>query len=186
MKTLQEIYQNYQGPGGDGDKGTAHSYIDLYSEWFESFRSKKINILEVGVAEGKSVKMWKEYFPEGYIYGVDIFDKKHYEEEKIIIYHSDATKKEFLSLIEELTFDIIIDDGSHHLEDQINTGKLLLPLLKDGGIYVIEDIRPENWPNHPDIINNELGNLFEIHDLRSERPQSSESPSDNILMYYKK
>jgi len=180
MKTLQEIYKNYQGKAGEGDKGTAHSYIDYYSKWFDCLKTKTFNLLEIGIAEGKSLKMWKEYFPNAHIFGVDIVNKIHYSEKNITVFHADATSLNFLNLIETLNFDIIIDDGSHILNDQINACSHLLPRLNSGGFYIIEDIRPD--PSHSTKINSQFNNIFEIYDLRHERPQSN----DNIIMYYKK
>ncbi len=46
------------------------------------------------------------------------------------------------------SLDIIIDDGSHINEHVIETFKMLFPLLKDGGLYVIEDIQTSYWPDY--------------------------------------
>jgi hypothetical protein len=176
--TLSQIYQKYSGPCGCGDKGTFHSYIEKYELFFEEFRNKKINILEIGVLNGKSVLLWKEFFKDANIYAVDINNKDHLKlkDEKTFILHSDATKNDFLNLIKNIRFDIIIDDGSHILIDQINSFKLLKNSLKEKSLYIIEDV----FYSHINSIQNEFNNIFEVLDLRHER-----NVDDNILMVYK-
>ena len=69
MKTLNEIYQNYQSPDGHGDKGTAHTYIDEYERLLEPYRKNSI-VLEIGLCEGESLRMWEEYFIDSKVIGV--------------------------------------------------------------------------------------------------------------------
>ena len=71
MKTLSEIYINYQFPEGHGDKGTAHTYIDEYEKLLGD-RRDNITILEIGVRYGHSIRMWNEYFTNSNIVGVEI------------------------------------------------------------------------------------------------------------------
>jgi hypothetical protein len=52
----------------------------------------------------------------------------------------DATKESFLDEVKDYTFDIIIDDASHLMDDQLKTFQLLKSKMKPGGIYIIEDI----------------------------------------------
>lgn len=180
MKSLQEIYLNYTGPGGEGDKGTAHSYINHYEIMFKSIRQNYLNILEIGVASGKSVKMWKEYFFNSHIYGVDIEDRTHLNEQNLTIFHADATSENFKNLINDINFDIVIDDGSHYLEQQIKSFRIIEPRLNSKAIYVIEDII--EFPEQAISLNKEFNNIFEVNDLRHERP----GYIDNVLMVYRK
>ena len=69
MKSLNEIYINYQFPEGHGDKGTAHTYIDEYEKLL-SGRRDSITILEIGVRYGHSIRMWNEYFINSNIVGI--------------------------------------------------------------------------------------------------------------------
>lgn len=62
------------------------------------------------------------------------------DDDRFTIWISDATKPEFLDVIGDTKFDIIIDDGSHILQDQVKTFNLMKPLMNPGGIYVIEDV----------------------------------------------
>lgn len=142
VKTLKEIYSDYQTPDGTGDKGTLHSYIEPYDDLFSSIRFNKSNLLEIGVAGGYSMKMWKEYFENSIIYGIDVDDTCcRHEEERIIIAIGDATNKDDIKKhFNNIKFNIIIDDGSHRLEDQLTSYQLLNPYLTNDGIYIIEDV----------------------------------------------
>jgi 23S rRNA U2552 (ribose-2'-O)-methylase RlmE/FtsJ len=141
MKKLKEIYLKYSYPEGHGDKGTAHSYIDIYSEILSEYRNNS-TVLEIGLSHGESLLMWEEYFLNSMVYGVDITDEhlKHYINENHNIIIHDATKESFLNIIEKIYFDVIIDDGSHLIDDQINSFVLLKKKMNKGGVYIIEDV----------------------------------------------
>lgn len=139
---LKQIYNKYSQVGaGTGDKGTDHSYIENYYEpLFKDVRLNKFNILEIGVSSGLSLEMWAEYFPNSYIIGVDIENIKYKpSNQNIKLIIGDATDaKTFRNLNH---FDIIIDDGSHFIHEQILSYAILFPKLKSKGIYIIEDVR---------------------------------------------
>ena len=61
MKSLNEIYLDYKSPEGHGDKGTAHTYIDEYEKLLGQYRENS-TVLEIGICQGESLKMWEEYF----------------------------------------------------------------------------------------------------------------------------
>jgi SAM-dependent methyltransferase len=124
-------------------------YFDIYERHFNSFVGKKIKVLEIGVWQGGSLKMWKDYFGENAeIIAIDIEPRcKIFEEERIKIYIGDQNDVNFLrNLINnEGLFDIIIDDGGHHMHQQITSFKELYGAVKDGGIYLCEDIHTSYW-----------------------------------------
>ena len=101
MKTLNEIYDNYQFPDGHGDKGTAHTYINEYSKLLEDYRGGS-SVLEIGVHTGLSLKMWSEYFTDSQIYGIDISDRNFMkglkEDGGFTIFIGDATQPNILDL----------------------------------------------------------------------------------------
>jgi hypothetical protein len=136
------------------DKVGLHNYGLHYMTHFKKFRFKKIKLLEIGVGGmenpllgGNSLRMWKNYFLFGKIFGIDIYDKSKFQEYRIKIYQGNQVDKNFLdNLIKEIgNLDIIIDDGSHVNEHVIKTFNILFPRLKDGGIYVIEDTQTSYW-----------------------------------------
>lgn len=141
MKSLVEIYANYSGPDGFGDKGTAHSYLPVYRD--ELTMRDDISLLEIGVCQGHSIKMWMEYFSNSEILGLDI-DLTGVIFEDLPVAKCNATKAEELDLVlGDRLFDYIIDDGSHQVQDQIASLELLWPRIKDQGKYFIEDIKSD-------------------------------------------
>lgn len=179
MRTLSEIYEGHSSPEGFGDKGTLHTYIEIYEKLLNPYRHNS-SILEIGLYHGQSLRMWNEYFIDSKIYGVDIIDRNFGEminDEKFNIFIADATQKQFLNLIEDLTFDIIIDDGSHLIRDQISSFLLLKNKIKSGGLYIIEDI--DNIDSNRNIFEN-LHDNVEIIDNRHIKNRF-----DDVLIIYK-
>ena len=137
------------------DKWNDHWYVEHYQKYFQPLRKRKLNIFEIGVggygnpaAGGASLRMWKYYFPRSRIFSIDIYDKHLLEEKRIKIFKgSQSDRKSLEDIFQQIgSLDIIIDDGSHINEDIVNTFKILFPLLKSGGIYVVEDIQTSYWP----------------------------------------
>ena len=76
METLLDLFEKYSTYNPDAkyitDKNSYHSYIeDVYDQFFAPSRNKKIKLLEIGVAYSGSVRLWKDYFVNGEIYGID-------------------------------------------------------------------------------------------------------------------
>jgi demethylmacrocin O-methyltransferase len=145
------------------DKGGDHFYTPHYMTHFNKLKNKRISLLEIGVGGdenpklgGASLRMWKRYFHNGEIFGIDVYDKSLQEENRIKIFKGSQIDKEFLiDVIEKIPEpDIIIDDGSHINEHVILTYKILFPVLKKGGIYVIEDVQTSYWPDYGGDYNN--------------------------------
>lgn len=131
-------------------------YFPIYEKHFGSIRNKPIKILEIGILNGGSLEMWRYYFPEATIVGIDINPNcKQHEQEGINVRIGDQTDENFLqSLIDEFgTFDLIIDDGSHHVAHVNKTFQFLFPKLADDGIYFIEDTHAAYWDSHGGSIN---------------------------------
>ena len=138
-------------------------YFPVYEKHFGPIRNKPIKILEIGVLNGGSLEMWRYYFPEATIVGIDIDPNcKQHEQEGINIRVGDQTDEKFLqSLIDEFgDFDLIIDDGSHHVNHVNKTFQFLFSKLANDGIYFIEDTHAAYWSSHggnitaPESINN--------------------------------
>jgi tRNA (mo5U34)-methyltransferase len=123
----------------------AHSYLDVYDPIFAPWVNKEIKLLEIGVREGGSLQLWRDYFQLGIIIGIDIkLPEQFVPGERIQIFEGSQSDKQFLSEVANKVapeaFDIIIDDASHigtltktafwHLFDNH---------LKPGGLYAIED-----------------------------------------------
>ena len=118
--TLNELAEKY-----GTDKGIdGHMYTNRYELYLESYRDLEFNLLEIGVYNGASLKMWKEYFPKANIVSIDIEERcKMYEEDRINIHIGDQTDTAFLRDVFNTYghFEVIIDDGGHSWK-QCNAG----------------------------------------------------------------
>ena len=118
-----------------------HKYCDFYESLFSKLKYEPIKLLEIGILDGKSLEMWKEYFPNAIVYGADIINKKHYAKDRILIEECDQENPEQLkNLFKDEIFDIIVDDGGHTMKQQQITFINLFPRLKTKGMYILEDL----------------------------------------------
>jgi hypothetical protein len=129
-----------------------HQYFDIYHNHFSRFRGLPIKVLEIGVAHGGSLQMWKSYFGEqAYIYGIDIDPRcKQLEEERVEIFIGSQTDRDFLQYVRNTigTVDIIIDDGGHTMEQQICSFEELYPAVQERGVYLVEDLHTSYWSGY--------------------------------------
>ena len=123
-------------------------FIEAYKKHLAALTPKRV--LEIGVQHGGSLKIWRDMFPDAEIVGVDIDPQcKQYEETNIKVLIGDQHDVKFLESLGD--FDIIIDDGGHTMTQQQTSLKWLMPQLREGGIYVIEDLHTSYWEQFKDI-----------------------------------
>jgi hypothetical protein len=149
MRTLVEIIKEHNLSKCDHlygtDKEFVHHYVsNFYQSMFQPIQQDKIHLFEIGTCTGASLKMWKEFFVNGKVEGVDNEDKriKEYIDSEIIYHHVDAYEQQVVNSLPN--FDIIIDDGPHTLGSQLAAINQYYSKLKDGGIFVIEDIESDD------------------------------------------
>jgi hypothetical protein len=139
MKTLEEISLGYKS-----DKGSIyHNYLEIYEKYFSKYRDSLENFLEIGLWEGESIRMWRDYFNVGNLVGADILDLSHIElKDTIILLGDQSVRADLESIIDKSynEFDIIIDDGGHMMHQQQITLGCMFKYLKSGGVFVIEDL----------------------------------------------
>ena len=146
-QTLEELYSQHTGKVSD----KWSSYLVVYDQILKSYRNQNVRLLEIGVQNGGSLEIWAKYFSNAkLIVGCDINPKcanLSYEDLRIHVLVGDATSDEVKNNLIQLSksFDIIIDDGSHHSSDIIKSFAKYFPLLEDGGIYIIEDLHTSYW-----------------------------------------
>jgi cephalosporin hydroxylase len=188
LKTLQQIWDELPMKS---DKGNVHSYLEVYEEILAPYRETANNILEIGLFNGASIRMWAEYFDnKTEIYGIDcsltphggMADLQPLIDEQIDgvdIQIFDAENKEEVSKrFSGIKFDVIIEDAGHEINQQLNLYKIWKPYIAEGGIYVIEDIQDFNIGIKRII--EEIDEDVEIFDRRSEKGRY-----DDILIVIK-
>lgn len=169
------------------DKGTSHSYIDVYEELLGPIRDSAERVMEIGVDRGGSVRMWHEYFDKAEVVGVDVV--KHPDVDRLFegrkgisflladAYDDRVPRK----IMEEFGyFDVIVDDGPHTFASLKFAAREYSKLLKPGGLLVLEDVQSPTWidplcRSFPDPSN------ARVFDLRRNKGRW-----DDILICYKK
>lgn len=155
------------------DKSTSHSYDNLYSSIF--LKIDPVNILEIGVFSGAFLEVLSKYFSDAKaIIGIDITLRnvifgKH--DPRIVIYERNGSSLETAEEIgnKYISFDLIIEDGSHLLEDQIATLNNFARFISKKGVYIIEDINVGKYPTIKDDLNNVAKNnnlIMTWYDMR--------------------
>lgn len=141
-----------------------HSYTPFYYEIFKDKQRSVKKILELGIGHfkgmdknewcfdpglnrkyhrGASLYMWRDFFLNSLIYGADRVKEAIFQDERITTILADERNQSDLEKLIRQTgsdIDIVIDDASHKVDDQIFAAKTLLPLLNKNVIYIIEDV----------------------------------------------
>lgn len=130
-------------------------YFPVYEKYFNGYIDKDLVMLEIGVNSGGSIDMWKQYFGSGLRYiGVDIspwvHEKFHDPSAGIFIYTGSQENATFMKDLAKSIpqLDILIDDGGHTMIQQIFTLKTMIHKVKNGGVYLCEDIETSYIPNY--------------------------------------
>jgi len=125
-------------------------YFEVYHRAFARFRGQPITFLEIGIQNGGSARMWRNYFgPSARIIGVDIDpDCKALEKDGFEVWIGDQADPKFWEEFCKAnpSLDIVLDDGGHTMEQQLVTLQALFPILSDGGTYLCEDVHSSYLP----------------------------------------
>jgi len=161
------------------DKNTTHSYLELYERLLNSKKETAKNVLEVGICDGGSIKLWSDYFTNATIYGLDILNINNIWDElkhndKIVLYTStNAYNASFFQsnfLDKNIKCDFMLDDGPHSLESMIQFIKLYSQIMTDDGILIIEDVQDIIWIDIlKNIVPENLKQFIEVYDLRENK-----------------
>tara|TARA_B100001027_G_scaffold216791_1_gene194301 strand:- start:844 stop:1692 length:849 start_codon:yes stop_codon:yes gene_type:complete len=155
------------------NKIKAHGYAEIYEKEFKNFKVNNINILEIGSFYGNAAAALFFYFSKANIYSGDIYpDIFKYKSDRNKNFYVDSSSRESLKkniLNKKLNFDIIIEDASHMLKDQILSLFILFPLVSSGGLFIIEELDfPETRddmkvnqtkPDLKEILKNTMNNI---------------------------
>ena len=154
--TIEDLVDQY------GTDKNISLYTPTYEKLFNPLKNSVTNLLEIGIGtlnpehpssfsgivgfnpqykQGGSLRVWRDFFPNANIYGVDIAEDCMFEEDRIKTFLFDSSDQiQSHYQLKGLEFDIIIDDGNHHPEYQVKTLRNLWPQLKPKGVYFIEDV----------------------------------------------
>ena len=184
MKNFREIGEEHYN-----DKVTHHRYDLIYPLFLESYREKKLKMLEIGLGDGefgtgRSGILWKDYFPDAEIFIMDIHHE--FQTEDYVVYKGDQSNIDDLKSVNDKIgkVDLIIDDGSHHPRHQfISFIYLFEHMLKNDGYYIIEDIECNYWDSESEVYGYKIGfdNTIEFFKKQIEFVNSEFSGKKNKL-----
>lgn len=139
--------------GTDKCEKLGHDYTPVYYDLFKDKRMTIRKVVELGIGHqecmwtgyrtGASLYMWREFFPNAQIIGIDIEDKCQFTDDRITTYKCDQTDKlEFLNTLNSIgkDIDLFVDDGLHLPDAQSSACAMAMPYVKRDGIYIIEDV----------------------------------------------
>jgi hypothetical protein len=158
MKELTDIYSTAINEFGQAtgemvtvfsDKGTMHSYIELYESYFCK-KQHDVTLLEIGMMTGGSLYLWQQYFEQYKLTGMDLsptwnvkrpFQESLENDDNVtLLFGINSRSSAVPEAVLDQQFDFIIDDGDHTVLAQIDTFNNYWPCLKNSGVYFIEDV----------------------------------------------
>jgi cephalosporin hydroxylase len=127
-------------------------YFEIYDRHFSRYRGKPVTVVEFGVSHGGSLQMWKHYFGrKARIIGIDIDPQcAAFAEKRVEVIIGDQEDRKFLRELRDRVgpIDIVIEDGGHTMRQQINTFEVLWPAVRNGGVYLVEDLHTSYWKGY--------------------------------------
>jgi SAM-dependent methyltransferase len=124
-------------------------YFPAYEAHFARYVNRPFLFLEIGCGRGGSAQMWKRYFgPHVRIVGLDINPEcTQFEEDQIAVRIGSQSDTAFLQqVLDEFgTPDIVLDDGSHRMNDVVETFQFLYDKTAKDGVYMVEDLHTAYW-----------------------------------------
>lgn len=131
--------------------------LRLYGRAFSHLRTRALTLLEIGVNRGGSLYMWRDYFPQASIIGVDLHIPADFVDStgRCRIAQGDQNNPASIRALVLASapngVDIIIDDASHLGAETARTFRALFyDCLAPGGFYAIEDWGTGYWAEWPD------------------------------------
>lgn len=118
-------------------------FCGFYHGLLAGSRESVAKVLEIGVLRGASLRMWRDYFPNATVHGLELERTGFANEERMVVHQGDQASRPSLNrLIARIGtgFDLIVDDGGHTMEQQQVSLAALFPHVRPGGLYVIEDL----------------------------------------------
>ena len=138
--TLDALARKY------GSDKHSHGFCPFYERLFGPVRADVEAILEIGVMNGASIRMWLDYFPNATVYGMDncmYVNRAVWPRDDrftfVLAEPDGPTAGELQRLVSAVgRFDIVLDDASHTMHYQKLYMQELLP--HTAMFYVVEDL----------------------------------------------
>ncbi len=128
------------------DKGIGNDYDKVYETILSKYKNKEINLFEIGLDAGNSLRVWENFLPLAKIYGMDINTKPKSNRGDTFVGDQNNIN-DLDNIVKQIPkCDIIIDDGSRVPNHQLKSFNYLFKnLLEWGGVYIIENIECSYW-----------------------------------------
>ena len=141
----EKFKNQYAKPSKQEDKKIiAHGYAKIYEKYLKEHKDKNLNIIELGSFYGNASAAFYFYFKNSQIYSADINpDMYLYRSKRLKNFFTDTSSRASIEkniLSRNIKFDLIIEDASHMLKDQIISLFILFKNLKSGGFFIVEEI----------------------------------------------
>jgi Methyltransferase domain len=124
-------------------------YFAIYDRHLSRWRGTDVRVLEIGTFRGGGLDALRTYLgPDARLVGADIDQvAADVARRRHVVELGDQTDPDFLRSVHEKhgPFDVVIDDGGHTMEQQLVSAQVLLPLVADGGVYIVEDTHTSYW-----------------------------------------
>lgn len=130
------------------------SYLDIYDREFERLKDSPVSILEIRVQNGGHLEILSRFFKNASaIVGCDVDERCKelvFSDSRISVVVADADSDDAQSQIfsKSVNFDVVIDDGSHMQWHIVRNFLRYFPWVKDGGIYIVEDLHTSYWQSY--------------------------------------
>lgn len=137
-----------------GTDKSSHGYCPHYEQILFKYIDRECTLVELGIAQGKSLLMWKQWLPKANIIGFDSDNGACNTAKELgfeSVFGHQQNHDDLRNLVEGRMFDIIIDDAGHNMNEQLVAFRFLFDYVIPGGWYAIEDLEVTNQNDNDSV-----------------------------------
>jgi hypothetical protein len=112
-------------------------HLRSWERYLMPLRDEAFDLLEIGVGDGASLRTWREWFPKARLVGLDV--RRVFIDPPLdncsIVHGGQTDSATLMQLVREYRFRLIVDDGSPHADDKLQTFLTLFPWLEPDSVY---------------------------------------------------
>lgn len=147
-----------------------HDYLRKYEFYLARFCERPaVSMLELGAGPdwnlGASARVWQEFFPRD-DFRLHMVDLKptavSLANDRVTVTVGDLGDPAVLDRLASSTYDVVLDDASHVWGHQLLAFQRLFPVVRDGGLYVIEDVETSFGPDRETFSGGETTDTFAV------------------------